>query len=794
METGQLSSSLRERSLEVLEWHTVQTALEERARSPLGHAAAKAHVPFATAGEAARFRTRIIEARWLVAHTPVHTYISGTTDPSELFDRARRDGVLSPEELWLCGHFMNSVGLVGSELRARIQTAPHWAGDFKLAPGTPPLSAKIRSSVSSEGLVLDSASSDLARLRRERSVKRAEFEVHLNRRVKEWTQAGLLQDSFYDMVDGRFVVPVRIEQQSKLDGALVSRSNTGQSVFIEPAELTVQNNALKEIELAIRAEEFRILKNLSREVGALGGTFLIWIHPLAELDLAIAAAVLANDWALTEPQVPPKELHFKDLFHPSLKRQGIDVIKNSFDLDNDVRGLLISGPNTGGKTVLIKAAALAATMARAGLLIPTDPDSKIPHYADVLAFIGDEQSISSGLSSFSAQIMDMRAVLNDKRGPFLIIIDEMLSSTDPEEASALAQALIENFIARGHHLIVTSHFSELALRCKSLAHMSVAAMEFEGGKPTYRLRADELGSSHALEVAARLGLDGDVLKRARELVSTAKLDYQKAQAELKIKERALESEHARKMLEFEREKDIYKRELAQKLDEFVLETESKVEESVEALARRLKTYERQGIGKKLEARMEETSSEALGSIKGAASTLKTELNPRASAKKAALQSSHIPLEVGCAVKVRSMAGSKGTVLEVNGEGRGATAKIQLGNFRLERPVADLEVVGAPKPAPNANALSAASALSSSNSVPPKLDLRGKRYDEAISEAERYIDYAFRNRAAMVTVITGHGTGALKQGLKILLKSLPYVKEARPERQGDDGATLIEFEY
>lgn len=783
--------SLSDRALDVLEWSFIQNALASRARSPLGQAAAQAHKPFLNPEESRRLRQRVAEGLTLLQQSPVHGYVSGTADPRELFERASREGTLAPLELFACGFFMNTLGLLGDELRARHATTPLWSDDFKLAPKTPPVCERITRSVSSEGAILDTASPELARLRREKIYRKSEFEVLLDAKVKDWHGKGLLQDNFYDQVDGRYVVPVRVDQQSKVDGAFLGKSNTGQSVFVEPAELTGPNNALKQIDYDIRTEEFRILRALSNEVGKLAGIYAPWVDVVAELDLALAAATMARDWELKAPIVSTGELKLLNVFHPGLKDQRVDIVKNTYSIAGGGRGLLISGPNTGGKTVLLKATALAATMAQAGLFVAADEGSTFPHYADVLAFIGDEQNLATGLSSFSAQIMDMKALLAEQRAPVLIVIDEMLSSTDPEEASALAQALIEEFVARGHHVLVTSHFSELSMRSKLNPKITVAAMEFENGRPTYRLRLDELGSSHALEIAERLGVPTGILARARGLISTAKIDYERAQAQLKKKETELEVERERLQHQLVLEKDKLQRDFDQKLKDFITAAQRRLDETVQALTQRLTTFTRQGVG-------QSRPTKAQASLEHAAKDAFSELEEQAEARLREVLGKEAPadntpeIEVGSTVRVLSMGKTQGTVLELKGEGAAAVAKVQVGAFRFEKSLSDLEAL---RPNKTKEKLSKYSyvGVDTATNLPSKLDLRGRRYDEALGEAERYIDQAYRSGIPSCTVITGHGTGALKKGLKELLSTLPYVREFKPERQNDDGATLIEFD-
>lgn len=764
-------SLLTQRALNAIEWSLIQSALATRTRSPLGRARAQAHAPFANAGQARELRARVIEACVLLAQSPVHGYVSDTADPGDLFDRASREAVLSAAELWVCAHFVATVGTLGKELRARAATTPLWAADFEHAPPTPTIYGTITKSVTPAGEILDSASSDLARLRRERASMRVSFESTLDTKIKDWNSQGLLQDTFYDVIDGRYVVPVKAEQQSKFDGALCGKSNTGQSVFVEPTELMRHNNALKELDLAIRGEEYRILRELSARIGKLSDAFLPWVEVVGALDLALAAAKLTQDWELTEPLVRSR-LRLKEVFHPQLKEQGIEIVKNSFQVHEGGHGVLISGPNTGGKTVLLKATALAANMARAGLLVPAKEGSELPHYAEVLAFIGDEQNIAAGLSSFSAQIMDMKAVLSEKKTPMLLIIDEMLSSTDPEEASALAQTLIEEFVEHGHHVLVTSHFTELSLRCKTNPRVLVAAMEFDSGRPTYKLRLDELGSSHAIEVAARLGLPERLLARARSLLSTAKLDYERAQDQLKEKEAALELEAKQLRATLERQKDSWRRELQEKLASFMEQTKRTMDEAIASLTSKTGSKVRVAMSAQEIARSLERQSKHMNEA-----LLEQDPSPDPE-----------PLKVGDKVKVRSMRNATGIVLALHEHG---TATVQAGSFKVEQPQSELTRIVEKKQISRLPGYLGVDIAA--GAVSTKLDLRGLRYDEAIAKAEQYIDQAFRSGAPTVTVITGHGTGALKKGLRELLSSLPYIREFKPERANDDGATLIEFD-
>ncbi len=764
--------------------------------SDLGKARCESHRPFTSPQAAERFQTKTAEALRLANNgSTVHSFVSGTQDPSEQLERASREAILMPLELWNVGHFMQSVGFLGSELRSAKTLAPVLAFEFETAPSVPAVCNEISRAVSSEGLILDSASSELLRLRRLRSDRRSAFETQLESKVKEWHAKGLLQDKFYDVMEGRFVVPVKVEQQSKLEGALVGRSNTGQSVFMEPLELTTSNNELKEIELSIRSEELRILRELSAKIGALAPVFQLWVEPVAEFDLVFASALFARDFKLTRPKFSEdRKLILRGLFHPQLSSQGIEAVKNSFALETEAppqagrRCILISGPNTGGKTVLIKAAALATAMAQAGLYIPADDACVLPFYKNLYALIGDEQSIAAGLSSFSAQIAELKRALNEAAIPSLIVVDEILSSTDPEEASALAQAFIEECLARGHHLLVTSHFSELSARVRENKHAAVGAMEFRNGRPTYELRLDELGSSHAIEVAARLGFPPKLLERARALVSQGKVDYQNALQELRAKEAALELAHRQETDRLRSEN----RDLKNRLEQFLKDSEEKIRIAIDQALRaiaveRARKTSSVSVSAKLKAQTDAIAQEATRKVGSAAQTAfgeALEIDAPTKDRKT------VEFKVGTKIRLRDKRYVHGVILELHPDK--GTAVVQLGILRMEKALTELDLFEEAGKKHRSSGIHVETPIST-EVFSKKLDLRGRRTEEALAAAESFLDNALRAGMGSVTIITGHGTGAIKAGLKELLGKLPYVSAFRAERENDDGALTIDLD-
>lgn len=809
--------SLRQRTLSALEWPRIQQGLAERARSPLGRAKAATISPYKPPVPRAHGLARILEAKDILAVRPgFHGLLSDTHDPRPFFERAQKQGVLEPTQIHACGHFMAITALLRTELHelkgipaASLQRLTHKSSVTDLAPllgaelaelpKKPALVDVIHRSVTSGGEILDSASVLLAELRAQRASKRAGMEKYLQGKVNDWHRDGFLQDSFYDVLDGRYVVPLRADRATSIGGTLHSRSQSRQSLYIEPTEFMEANNELQELELKIHAEEWRVLQELSRKIAAEAPLFAPWVEPLALLDYYLAAAQLAGDWHLHAPE-ENGALNLKHAFHPLLPLHGVTPVRNTLKLAEagaaaGMVALILSGPNTGGKTVLIKAVALTTLMAKAGLPIPADEGSSSPEYSDVLALIGDEQAIEEGLSSFSAQIKDLKEALTLNRKPALIIIDEILSSTDPEEAAALAQAVMEELAAKGHHVLITTHFSALSARCRGNPQIGVGAMEFKNGEPTYHFHVGEQGSSHALDIAQRLGFPKRVIERARSLISTERVDYERAKKALHAREHEMKQEltsverdlyrsHAARVAELEKERQ----QLTARYDDYVAESERRLEESLSTLKSRLATYER--LSTPVSPKRAEESARLI--VKETASTLAAEAKrakKEASAPRRPVEAPAAPLSaaVGAIVRLPAFGNGKGRIIALDGE----TATIQLGALRLQKTTAEFVVVEGPKApvAPSRAPDIETAALPSST-----LDLRGRRLDEAMSEAGRFLDLAYRSRAPFVKIVTGHGTGAVKNGLKELVRGLPYVREFKPERPQDDGAFLVEFDH
>lgn len=778
------------RTLLSLEWEFIIKELDNRTRSSLGSHFARHLLPnFSSNQIQTRNLNRISEAMLLIQKSGIPAIIAGASDPRDDFEMIKKGGTLSPLPLLQAAQYITIVSELSQNLTQfnhEIKPIPLLHSDWCLAPPLPTICKQIKSSISLDGTILDSASLELKRLRSSKTTKKGQIESMISNRINYWKTEGVLQESFYDVIDGRYVVPVRVSAQNKIKGTIFGKSNTGLSVFIEPSELTQFGNELKEIDFAIQAEEWRILSELSKGLSEICTPFIPYVDLLSEFDFLLASAHFAIDFDCTKPQVNTTHLEFRNLFHPALvAKQNIKIIRNSFELksNGDASGLMISGPNTGGKTVLMKAAGLAICMAHAGLYTPTDEGTQIPFYSSLTALIGDEQNIEHGLSSFSSQILDLKLILENKpiqNTRSIVLIDEILSSTDPLEAAALAQSFIEEALRSKIDCIITTHFSELTTRLKSNEQIIVCGMEFSQNKPTYKIQLGELGVSHAIDVAENLNFPKNLITRARSFQSQDKLNYEKALKDLKNKEVDLKQEYEIKLhkVKIEHEKDV--KALHQKLADTIKALEDLFETKIIDLKKRFDAYSRMKTVKNLDQKLSEEKHEFTHALK---STLHETSTDNTSEKKSVTPRVFKENDL---VLVQSMGKQNGVIIKLNAD---QSALIQIGNFKITKPLKDLDLdIKKMQSRPTTNVH-----YSNDDNLATKLDLRGIRYEQAMSELQTYLHAAFQNRIPFVTVVTGHGTGAIKTGLKEITKNMSIVKDVRPENELNDGAWIIEFD-
>lgn len=671
---------------------------------------------------------------------------------------------------------------------------------------------EIERCIDPAGEVTDSASPELGPLRRRVNGLRDGIVARLERIVRSPRYEGILQDDYITLREGRYVLPVRAGERGDFPGIVHGQSSSGQTLFIEPRELVEPNNALRMAQLDVDNEVRRILTRLSRLVYERADELEQNHDTLVYLDLTFAAAKLAVDLDASLPTLSVDDqpvLRLSSARHPVLALRELDgeltVVPNTVEL-GDARGLVISGPNTGGKTVTLKTVGLIALMTRAGLPVPVAPGSCVPWFEAIHTDIGDEQGVERDLSTFSAHVANIAGFWGSSGPGSLVLLDELFAGTDPGQGAALGAALVSALVERGATVIVTTHLERLKTLGMDDGRFAVASVGFDVDalRPTYALRVGLPGSSYAFRIAARLGLSPDVVARAERLAGQA------GDADRERIIEALESEHARV------------RRLAD--DAEAARAEAKAQErAARDLRARIAAREASEVGTELEelkASVRDLRAEArrrakeLRSIETPDTAEALENLRRAvdEAREAATASEHArrdfaqrvkadadtrehegePLRVGSRAWVSTFK-RDGEIVEIDvGAGR---AVVQIGPIRTNVATSDLAPPRDAGPRPESEAAGQRTRVDVARLESNTLDVRGERVDDAIERLDAMLDRASRAAGAGLFVIHGHGTGALKRAVRAHLGSTPYrlTWRAGESGEGGDGVTVVAFE-
>ncbi len=687
---------------------------------------------------------------------------------------------LGPEELRQVADFCETAasarryyGRIASQ-DSRAQ-APRMS---KLAAGLDyhdDLARMARETFDAAGELRDGASPDLGRLRRERDMAASRVRSEAERLLQSEEYAPFLQDQFVTLREDRFVLPLRASFKSMGLGIVHDTSRTGETVFVEPTVLVELNNRLKVAEIEIRRESRRILEELAGVVSEAAEGLRQDREILARLDLLAAAARLsvAYDGAAVEIVDDPV-VDLQSLRHPLLALRAVEL--RSKVTPNDValgpvpnrstaKALVVSGPNAGGKTVLLKSVGLAALLARAGLPVPAAPGSRVGFFHQVLADIGDQQSVMGDLSTFSAHLANLSGILDLAQSAsdenVLILCDELMVGTHPEQGAALARAMLEVLADAPGLVLVTTHFDSLKALAETDTRFRNAGMEYDLQKlrPTFRLKDGVPGRSYAFDIAARIGMPAAVLDRARVLMDAGNLGLEETLRNLQEREQALE--RSNQALETAR------RELEQAKEDLAAQAEAS-EEATAALSRRereLAVRSREAVDAAVrEARdaITEIVREAKRTRTAqAVEAARAALDRKAKEATAALPEAE-PLDV---TKLRQALANR--ALGVSATSKKASASFAKASERPDEPV---------------------SMQTGANT----LDLRGQRADEALAELEAFLDRTALEGADVVFVIHGHGTGALRKVVREYLATSPYVERFRPggKGEGGDGVSVV----
>ena len=659
------------------------------------------------------------------------------------------------------------------------------------------LEDSISNSILGEDEIADSASPELASIRRHMRASEAKVRDILQKLISS-NQAKYLQEAIITIRSDRYVVPVKSEHKNAIPGLVHDVSSSGSTFFIEPMGVVKANNELRELAAKEKKEIERILAQLSAECAAHKEDILEDYQLLIWLDTIFARAQLSVKLDCSEPALSDKYLRLRGARHPLLDRK--KAVANDLELGEHFDTLVITGPNTGGKTVTLKTIGLITLMAQCGLHIPAKDDSTVRIFHRVLADIGDEQSIAQSLSTFSSHMTNIVGILDEADGDSLILFDELGAGTDPVEGAALAAAIIEYARSMGSAVAATTHYAELKVYAMTTAGVENASCEFNVDTlaPTYRLILGIPGKSNAFAISRRLGLPEYIIDKAAERLDAENVRFEDVLTRLDQQRQEMEKERAEaKRLKLEMEQSASK---ARAYREKLEAERAKVVEKAQAEARAIIEEARAASDlalselKQLKKQQDKLDWQQVNDGRAEARRLlnEAERNIGGPAPEPEAPPPTRPAVAGDTVELVKM-GTRATVLSVNKDG---SLQLQAGILKISAKQEEVRVVEGETQAQKEarRIVTRAEHTLRTAAVPSQIDLRGMMTDEAIAVLERFLDTAMMGKLETVTIIHGKGTGAVRSAVRTYLKRSRYIKSFRPGRygEGEDGVTVAEL--
>ncbi|MDF2855042.1 MAG: recombination and strand exchange inhibitor protein [Neobacillus sp.] len=784
---------MQERVLKVLEFTKVREQLLEHASSTLGQNKIKLLVPSTDFEEVVRLQAETDESA-TVLRIKGNVPLSGIYDIRAQLKRSVIGGVLSPHELVQVAstiHVSRKMKRFIEEIAEERTEIPILLEQVERIIPLTDLEQTIKMAIDESGEVLDSASQLLRTLRHQLRSNEARVREKLESMIRSSNAQKMLSDAIVTIRNDRFVIPVKQEYRSHYGGIIHDQSASGQTLFIEPQVIVQLNNQLQDIRVKEQVEIERILTELSSNTAEHEAELQIIVEVLTNLDFIFAKARYARQIKASMPIMnnDGRIVLFKAR-HPLIPSD--EVVANDIMLGKDYTTIVITGPNTGGKTVTLKTLGLCSLMAQAGLQVPAYDGSELAVFDSIFADIGDEQSIEQSLSTFSSHMVNIVEILENVGFNSLVLFDELGAGTDPQEGAALAISILDEVHKRGARVIATTHYPELKAYGYNREGVLNASVEFdvESLSPTYKLLLGVPGRSNAFEISKRLGLSDRVIQSARSHVSEdtnqidkmiASLEDSKRQAEAEQQEardylrqaEKLHQDMQKQMQEFYENKDAMLEKAAENAEKIIDEAKSEAESVIRDLRKMriekhadIKEHELIDAKRRLEAATPEITK---------------------SAKQTGKKSKKPTLMPGDEIKVLTF-DQKGTLLE---KVSGSEWQVQIGIMKMKVKEKDMEYIGAPK---QVETRPMAIVKGRDNDVKLELDLRGERYEAALSRVEKYIDDALLSNYPRVSIIHGKGTGALRQGVQEYLRNHRSVKKIRfgEAGEGGSGVTIVEF--
>ncbi len=790
-------STLYSKSLLKLELNTVLQMLADCAGSAEGKKACLEIQPSADLEEVEAMLAQTSAASMLSAKKGNPSF-SGTKNVLSCLERADRGGVLQPKEL------LSVAGVLRCARNVRAYIADDEEPTvldslFRMLVPNKHLEDRLFGAILSEEEIADTASTALADIRRHMRIQGGKIKDSLQKLISSPAYAKYLREPIITIRQGRYVVPVKSEFKNDVPGMVHDVSATGATYFIEPMSAVNANNALRELELQEKKEIERILAELSAEVAGYQATIADDFHILVELDIIFAKARLSHQMNASAPQMNEDGIVvLESARHPLIDKN--NVVPISLHLGKDFDTMIITGPNTGGKTVTLKTVGLLTLMAECGLHIPARNGSVLSTFELILADIGDEQSIAQSLSTFSSHMRTIVDIVAQCNSRTLVLFDELGAGTDPAEGAALAVALIEFCRTMGSRVLATTHYAELKLYAMRTKGVINASCEFdvETLQPTYHLLIGVPGKSNAFAISRRLGLSEDILKEASDLVGKNDRDFEDVLSQLEhqrqhMEAARLEAEQLRKETEqAQQQSQAYMQKLKQEQDKLLEAAKREAQRIIEdaRYVANAATDEIKALKKQLSEGVD------VQGINQRQSQLRRDLN-EAEAKLRASQTQKSRPEptrgvlVGDTVELLKL-GTKASVIAINKDG---SYQLQAGILKMTARPDEVYLLENENPYKQKGSRPAHSGREMKTvALSNEVDLRGMDSVEAICVMERYLDEAMRSNLSSVRIIHGKGTGVLRSAVQQALKKNKFIKSYRlgVYGEGEDGVTIAEF--
>ncbi len=783
---------MEKESYKVLEYEKIREMLVARAGSSLGKERARSLQPSTDYAEVEEQLEQTAEA--VRIHAVTSPPFGGIHDLRPLLKKIHMGAVLTLEELVDIRstlYAMRSVKEFFKGLEIEVPTLKEWAHGIEILGQ---LERRLENTLDEHGSLRDDASVELRRLRTEIQTTQNRIKERVGAALRAPENQKYFQEAIVTLRDERYVIPVKAEYRRFFPGIVHDQSATGATLFVEPMAIVELNNDVKQLVLSEQHEVERILRDLSQQIGGQQDILQENLSVLADFDFTFAKAKLAEDMDAQQPVMNREgRAHLRQARHPLIPRDR--VVPIDIELGDAYTMLLITGPNTGGKTVSMKTFGLLVLMAQSGCFLPTAPDSTLPVYQNIYADIGDEQSIEQSLSTFSAHMTHIVDILSKVEADDLVLVDELGAGTDPEEGAALAMAILERLLAVKAATVATTHYSELKTFAYTREGIENACVEFDvkSLRPTYRLLIGIPGASNAFAISRRLGLSEAIILRAQQLVKEDHAQFEHVVNELEREKLAYEQHNAelaerqQRVTRLEQKVEAAKEDLSKRKGELI----RKAREQSAALVRRTrreaediidslkKQYDDQGIHARQQAiqearkRLEEASSAARPGIMG-----QKHLGQKVDAKK---------LMVGDVVYLPKL-DQKGTVVEISGR----DVTVQLGSLRTTQKAASCRFLSHAEKEKSAKSNATGGFLRKTAHVSREIDIRGLMVNEAEVVVGKFIDDAQMAGLTQILVIHGKGTGALRKGIHEYLKrhrSVDHFAFADLD-EGGSGATVV----